>query len=44
VNTFISRESMIRMMRDAGFTEVEQHPLTFGVCVCYRGVKGPAHG
>ena len=39
VNTFISREQMTGMMRDAGFTEVEQFPLTFGVCVCYRGVK-----
>ena len=39
VNTFITREKMMAMMSDAGFTQVEQHPLTFGVCVCYRGVK-----
>jgi demethylmenaquinone methyltransferase / 2-methoxy-6-polyprenyl-1,4-benzoquinol methylase len=39
VNTFISRDSMTRMMGEAGFTGVEQHPMTFGVCVCYRGVK-----
>ncbi|MGB7161111.1 MAG: class I SAM-dependent methyltransferase [Tepidisphaeraceae bacterium] len=39
VNTFIGREQMMGMMRDAGFAEVEQHPMTFGVCVCYRGVK-----
>ena len=39
VNTFISRDAMTRMMQGAGFTSVEQHPLTFGVCVCYRGVK-----
>jgi demethylmenaquinone methyltransferase/2-methoxy-6-polyprenyl-1,4-benzoquinol methylase len=39
VNTFISRESMQDMMRDAGFTQVEAHPLTFGICVCYRGIK-----
>ena len=39
VNTFITRERMMGMMADAGFTRVEQHPLTFGVCVCYRGVK-----
>jgi hypothetical protein len=26
-------------MRDAGFTQVEQHPMTFGVCICYRGIK-----
>ena len=39
VNTFIGREQMMTMMRDAGFADVEQHPMTFGVCVCYRGVK-----
>jgi demethylmenaquinone methyltransferase/2-methoxy-6-polyprenyl-1,4-benzoquinol methylase len=38
VNTFIGREQMTGMMRDAGFAGLEQHPLTFGVCVCYRGV------
>ena len=37
VNTFIGREQMMGMMRDAGFVDVEQHPMTFGVCVCYRG-------
>jgi demethylmenaquinone methyltransferase/2-methoxy-6-polyprenyl-1,4-benzoquinol methylase len=40
VNTFIGREQMIAMMRDAGFERVEQFPMTFGVCVCYRGVVG----
>lgn len=39
VNTFINRETMMDMMRDVGFIEIEQHPMTFGVCVCYRGVK-----
>jgi demethylmenaquinone methyltransferase/2-methoxy-6-polyprenyl-1,4-benzoquinol methylase len=39
VNTFIGREGMMRMMTDAGFRDVTQHPLTFGVCVCYRGRK-----
>jgi demethylmenaquinone methyltransferase / 2-methoxy-6-polyprenyl-1,4-benzoquinol methylase len=39
VNTFIGREQMTAMMRDAGFTDARQFPLTFGVCVCYRGVK-----
>lgn len=39
VNTFIGREQMISMLRDAGFGKVEQFPMTFGVCVCYRGVK-----
>jgi hypothetical protein len=32
---------MMSMMRDAGFENVEQFPMTFGVCVCYRGVKEP---
>jgi demethylmenaquinone methyltransferase/2-methoxy-6-polyprenyl-1,4-benzoquinol methylase len=40
VNTFITRERMMEMMRGAGFEQVEQFPMTFGVCVCYRGVKG----
>jgi demethylmenaquinone methyltransferase/2-methoxy-6-polyprenyl-1,4-benzoquinol methylase len=39
VNTFINRQTMMQMMTDAGFKEVTQHPMTFGVCVCYRGVK-----
>jgi demethylmenaquinone methyltransferase / 2-methoxy-6-polyprenyl-1,4-benzoquinol methylase len=39
VNTFIGRQQMLDMMTAAGFATVEQHPLTFGVCVCYRGVK-----
>jgi len=39
VNTFIGREQMMGMMRDAGFQDVEQFPLTFGVCVCYRGYR-----
>jgi demethylmenaquinone methyltransferase / 2-methoxy-6-polyprenyl-1,4-benzoquinol methylase len=39
VNTFITRERMSEMMRNAGFAQVDQHPMTFGVCVCYRGVK-----
>jgi demethylmenaquinone methyltransferase / 2-methoxy-6-polyprenyl-1,4-benzoquinol methylase len=37
VNTFIGRDQMMQMMRDAGFTDVQQFPMTFGVCVCYRG-------
>ena len=37
VNTFIGREQMMTMMRDAGFVDVQQFPMTVGVCVCYRG-------
>ncbi|HEY8750954.1 MAG TPA: bifunctional demethylmenaquinone methyltransferase/2-methoxy-6-polyprenyl-1,4-benzoquinol methylase UbiE [Tepidisphaeraceae bacterium] len=39
VNTFIGRDQMTQMMHDAGFAEVKQFPMTFGVCVCYRGIK-----
>jgi demethylmenaquinone methyltransferase/2-methoxy-6-polyprenyl-1,4-benzoquinol methylase len=39
VNTFISREAMQERMKGAGFGEVAARALTFGVCVCYRGVK-----
>ena len=39
VNTFIGREQMMGMMEAAGFTKVEQRPMTFCVCVAYRGVK-----
>jgi demethylmenaquinone methyltransferase/2-methoxy-6-polyprenyl-1,4-benzoquinol methylase len=38
VNKFIGRSEMMEMMRAAGFERVEQFPMTFGVCVCYRGV------
>jgi demethylmenaquinone methyltransferase/2-methoxy-6-polyprenyl-1,4-benzoquinol methylase len=38
VNTFIGRQQMVEMMQTAGFTQVEQFPMTFGVCVCYRGI------
>jgi demethylmenaquinone methyltransferase/2-methoxy-6-polyprenyl-1,4-benzoquinol methylase len=39
VNTFISRQAMQERMKAAGLTEVVARPLTFGVCVCYKGVK-----
>ena len=38
VNTFVGRPEMVAMMTAAGFADVEQFPMTFGVCVCYRGV------
>jgi demethylmenaquinone methyltransferase/2-methoxy-6-polyprenyl-1,4-benzoquinol methylase len=40
VNTFIGREQMEQMMREAGFDVVKRKAMTFGVCVCYRGIKG----
>ncbi|MGH7180259.1 MAG: bifunctional demethylmenaquinone methyltransferase/2-methoxy-6-polyprenyl-1,4-benzoquinol methylase UbiE [Tepidisphaeraceae bacterium] len=39
VNTFITREAMVQMMCDAGFVRIVQFSMTFGVCICYRGVK-----
>jgi demethylmenaquinone methyltransferase / 2-methoxy-6-polyprenyl-1,4-benzoquinol methylase len=39
VRTFIDRETMANMMRQSGFSEVAQFPLTMGICICYRGIK-----
>ncbi|MGA2441557.1 MAG: class I SAM-dependent methyltransferase [Tepidisphaeraceae bacterium] len=39
VGTFIGRQTMVEMLSKAGFADIEQHPLTFGICVCYRGLK-----
>jgi demethylmenaquinone methyltransferase / 2-methoxy-6-polyprenyl-1,4-benzoquinol methylase len=39
VNTFIGRETMMEMLAGAGFQSVMQKPMTFGICVCYRGIK-----
>lgn len=39
VETFISRQKMVDLLREAAFDQIEQHPMTFGVCVCYRGIK-----
>ncbi len=34
VDTFLDRDQLAQMLRDTGFVEIEQHPLSFGVCVC----------
>ena len=39
VNTFIDREGMQAMMTEAGFEDLTHKALTFGIAVCYRGVK-----
>ncbi|MFN3168978.1 MAG: bifunctional demethylmenaquinone methyltransferase/2-methoxy-6-polyprenyl-1,4-benzoquinol methylase UbiE [Phycisphaeraceae bacterium] len=39
VNTFIDREGMTSMMQGAGLSDITLKPLTFGIAVCYRGVK-----
>jgi demethylmenaquinone methyltransferase/2-methoxy-6-polyprenyl-1,4-benzoquinol methylase len=38
IGTFWSRDKMTDMLHAAGFDDVSQHPMTFGVCVCYRGL------
>ena len=42
VNTFIDRDGMARLYRDAGFTGFTLRPLTFGIAVAYRGDKPAA--
>lgn len=42
VNTFIDREQMLQMMRQAGFGQLRHRALTLGICVCYVGVAGGA--
>jgi demethylmenaquinone methyltransferase/2-methoxy-6-polyprenyl-1,4-benzoquinol methylase len=37
VGTFMSRGEMLQTITRAGFATVMATPLTFGVCVCYRG-------
>ncbi len=39
VNTFIDRAGMVDSMRTAGFADPQIKTLTFGVAVCYRGVR-----
>ncbi len=39
VDTFLDREGMKRLMGEAGFVELTERPVTFGIAVCYRGVK-----
>lgn len=39
VSTFIDRAGMVESMRAVGFTDPTIKPLTFGVAVCYRGIR-----
>lgn len=39
VNTFISRDAMQKRMGQTGFADIQARALTFGICVCYKGVK-----
>lgn len=40
VETFMSTEELCEVIRRSGFEGVEAEGLTFGICVCYRGVAG----
>lgn len=40
VSTFITPQQMMGQMADAGFSQVVARRLTFGISVCYRGVRG----
>lgn len=37
VKTFMTRQAMSDAMRTAGFSGIRTKPMTFGVCVAYRG-------
>lgn len=37
IATFLERDEMAAAIAAAGFATVEQHPMTFGVCVAYLG-------
>jgi demethylmenaquinone methyltransferase/2-methoxy-6-polyprenyl-1,4-benzoquinol methylase len=41
VNTYLDRPAMKNALRDTGFTQVTSKALTFGIAICYRGVKAP---
>ncbi|MCS7033481.1 MAG: bifunctional demethylmenaquinone methyltransferase/2-methoxy-6-polyprenyl-1,4-benzoquinol methylase UbiE [Phycisphaerae bacterium] len=38
IGTFWNRQVMTNMLREADFVNITMHPMTFGVCVCYRAV------
>ncbi|MDX2116980.1 MAG: bifunctional demethylmenaquinone methyltransferase/2-methoxy-6-polyprenyl-1,4-benzoquinol methylase UbiE [Planctomycetota bacterium] len=39
VGTFLTRSEFQRAMGQVGFTQLASRALTFGICVCHRGVK-----
>ncbi len=38
IDTFLDRDELAQLMRDAGFTAITQQSLTMGVCTCHRGI------
>jgi demethylmenaquinone methyltransferase/2-methoxy-6-polyprenyl-1,4-benzoquinol methylase len=41
ISTFCDRAALARLMEQAGFRNITQHPMTFGVCVAYLGHVEP---
>ncbi len=39
IDTFLKPEELENSLKTALFSDVQAHPLTFGVCTCYRAVK-----
>lgn len=39
VSSFLTRESLMDLMRDSGFADVARRPLTWGICACYAGIR-----
>ena len=37
VATFADRQALVAMLADAGFADITQHPMTFGVCTASLG-------
>jgi demethylmenaquinone methyltransferase/2-methoxy-6-polyprenyl-1,4-benzoquinol methylase len=44
VGTFAPPEDFVRVLRQAGFTEVAANPLTFGIVFLYTARNGPCQG
>ncbi len=40
VGTFMKRAELVNLLESRGFRGVSARPLTFGICVCYAGVRG----
>lgn len=41
VGTFMDRPALMQLMEKVGFEQVTSRSLTFGICICYRGVRRP---
>jgi demethylmenaquinone methyltransferase / 2-methoxy-6-polyprenyl-1,4-benzoquinol methylase len=39
VGSFMSREALCSLLGESGFGEISAHPLSLGICTCYRAVR-----